>query len=144
MIQPDWMKHAPAWVREGRELNETEWLAGPHLIYMVSFLLHRYLDRPGEDTVGDLPFDRDLAPEQSRRARPGHLGTPGIAFSLDQADCREISQERDHLADQALGLLELAGPQKDFHKRMHHVTVGIQRAEPLFTELKRAIAKSCG
>lgn len=43
------MKDAPVWVQEGRPLNEAEWLAGPHLIWMVSFLLDRYLDRPGED-----------------------------------------------------------------------------------------------
>jgi hypothetical protein len=49
MSQPDWMKDAPAWVREGREMNEAEWLEGPGLIWMVSFVLHRYLDRLGED-----------------------------------------------------------------------------------------------
>jgi len=49
MSQPHWMKDAPAWVQEGRQPNEAEWLAGPHLIWMVSFLLHTRLDRPGED-----------------------------------------------------------------------------------------------
>src|SRR3954454_16476434 len=30
-------------------MNEAEWLEGPHLIWMVSFVLHSFLDRPGED-----------------------------------------------------------------------------------------------
>jgi hypothetical protein len=47
--QPDWMKDAPIWVQEGRQLNESEWLAGPHLIWMVSYLLHEHLDRVRED-----------------------------------------------------------------------------------------------
>src|SRR5688572_17177389 len=47
---PDnWRKDAPAWVQEGRQLNEAEWLAGPHLIWMVWHLLHDHVDRPGED-----------------------------------------------------------------------------------------------
>ena len=45
MSQPDWMKDAPAWVRERREINEAEWLAGPHLIWMVSFLINHANDR---------------------------------------------------------------------------------------------------
>jgi hypothetical protein len=39
------MKDAPAWVREGREMNETEWLAGQHLGWMLSFLITRSSDR---------------------------------------------------------------------------------------------------
>jgi hypothetical protein len=41
----DWKKNAPAWVQEEREINEAEWLAGPHLIWMVSFLINRSNDR---------------------------------------------------------------------------------------------------
>ena len=51
--QPDWMKKAPVWVQEGRQLNEAEWLAGPHLIWMVSYLLHEQQNRPGEDRRHD-------------------------------------------------------------------------------------------
>jgi hypothetical protein len=47
--QPDWMKDAPVWVQEGRQLNEAEWLAAPHLIWMVSYLLNEQRDRPGEN-----------------------------------------------------------------------------------------------
>src|SRR5262245_55924911 len=45
----EWIKNAPVWVQEGRQLNEAEWLADPHLIWIVSFLLHTRLDHPGED-----------------------------------------------------------------------------------------------
>jgi hypothetical protein len=43
--EPDWRKNLPAWVKESREMNEAEWLAGPRLHYMVSFLISRSNDR---------------------------------------------------------------------------------------------------
>jgi hypothetical protein len=42
--QPDWMKNAPAWVQEGREMNEAEWLAVTHIPSMVGFLGRRDYD----------------------------------------------------------------------------------------------------
>ncbi|MDY3557351.1 hypothetical protein R5W24_006540 [Gemmata sp. JC717] len=47
--QADWKKNAPVWVQEDRQLNEAEWLAAPHLIWMVAYLLDEQRDRPGED-----------------------------------------------------------------------------------------------
>lgn len=41
----DWKKTAPRWVQEDREMNEAEWLEGPPLIYMVSFVILRSSDR---------------------------------------------------------------------------------------------------
>src|SRR5262245_42635090 len=35
MSEPDLMQIAPQWVRDGRPMNEAEWLAGPHLYWML-------------------------------------------------------------------------------------------------------------
>ena len=35
--QPEWMKDAPAWVRERRAMNEAEWLAEPSFVYALGF-----------------------------------------------------------------------------------------------------------
>jgi hypothetical protein len=52
--QPEWMKDAPAWVRERRAMNEAEWLAGPGFVWMLHYL---------EQT------DRQIKDKHSRRLR---------------------------------------------------------------------------